>query len=102
MLAHEQKVLAVDPKYNGLGIGSQLLAWGTTQAERDGVPCWLEATDEVRPSTPRFPTSLAPIGHLADVGTGVRANRVGCCMIGEGGRSSRGVRWTMMRSRAAS
>lgn len=40
------QLLGVDPGAQGCGIGSALLAAVLTQADRDGVPAYLEATSE--------------------------------------------------------
>ncbi|KAI1254469.1 hypothetical protein MGN70_003873 [Eutypa lata] len=35
----------VDPAYQGQGVGSLLLRWGTAQADRAGVFCWVHASE---------------------------------------------------------
>lgn len=42
-------VLAVDPKYQGQGIGKALLQWGLDEADRLGLITFLESTREGRP-----------------------------------------------------
>jgi GNAT superfamily N-acetyltransferase len=42
-------VLAVDPSYQGQGIGKALLQWGLDEADRLGLITFLEATREGRP-----------------------------------------------------
>lgn len=39
-------VIAVDPKYQGRGIGTMLTRWGVDIAEQLQVPVYLEATDK--------------------------------------------------------
>jgi GNAT superfamily N-acetyltransferase len=58
-----QSYLYVDPEFKGQGIGSKLLAFGTDQADEQGVPCWLESSVVVsrvcsRAPTPSFPCCL--------------------------------------------
>lgn len=36
--------LAIDPTYQGKGIGKMLMQWGCEQSDRDGLPLYLEAT----------------------------------------------------------
>jgi GNAT superfamily N-acetyltransferase len=36
--------LAVDPDFAGRGIASRLVKWGTSKADRDGVPSYLESS----------------------------------------------------------
>jgi predicted N-acetyltransferase YhbS len=36
--------LAVDPDFKGRGIASRLVKWGTDQADRDGLPTYVEST----------------------------------------------------------
>ncbi|KAI1503749.1 acyl-CoA N-acyltransferase [Biscogniauxia marginata] len=38
-------IVSVDPRYHGVGIGSQLVKWGTDQADRAGVFCWVHSSD---------------------------------------------------------
>ncbi|KAH7156575.1 hypothetical protein EDB81DRAFT_787427 [Dactylonectria macrodidyma] len=40
--------VSVDAKYEGLGIGSQLIRWGTEQADRHGVFCWVHSSEAGR------------------------------------------------------
>ncbi|KAL7412665.1 hypothetical protein BDY24DRAFT_392295 [Mrakia frigida] len=42
-------IVVIDPTLHGLGIGSKLLDWGLEQAKKDGVPCFLEASESGRP-----------------------------------------------------
>lgn len=37
--------ISVDPAYQGQGLGSQLIRWGTEQADRLGVFCWVHASE---------------------------------------------------------
>lgn len=39
-------VIAVNPKYQGKGIGTRLTQWGVDVAEQLNVPVYLEATDK--------------------------------------------------------
>ncbi|KAK2594702.1 hypothetical protein QQS21_007612 [Conoideocrella luteorostrata] len=42
------KLLHTDPKHQRRGAGSMLLKWGTSEADRLGLPCYLESSDEGR------------------------------------------------------
>jgi len=63
-------ILAVDPRYQGQGIGKALLQWGLDEADRLGMITFLEATNEGKPLYEKFgfePTisetlELAPFG----------------------------------------
>lgn len=37
-------ILVVDPNVQRSGAGSALLRWGSTQADKHGLDCYLEAT----------------------------------------------------------
>ncbi len=37
-------ILVVDPDYQRMGVGKKLLDWGLSQADRDGIPVWIDAT----------------------------------------------------------
>lgn len=37
--------IAVDPQYDGQGVGSQLLKWGTTEADRTGAFSWVHSSE---------------------------------------------------------
>lgn len=37
--------IAVSPPYQARGIGSALIRWGTRRADRDGVFCWVHASE---------------------------------------------------------
>jgi GNAT superfamily N-acetyltransferase len=37
--------LFTTPSYRHKGIGSQLVRWGTQEADHQGLECWTEATD---------------------------------------------------------
>ncbi|ETS86910.1 hypothetical protein PFICI_00738 [Pestalotiopsis fici W106-1] len=37
--------ISVDPRYEGLGVGSQLLRWGTEQADRLGAFSWVHSSE---------------------------------------------------------
>ena len=37
--------LSVAPEYHGLGVGIALMRWGTTNADADGVFCWVHSSD---------------------------------------------------------
>lgn len=40
--------LATDPNYQRRGIGSKLVQWGLDQADAEGLPCWIHASDAGR------------------------------------------------------
>ncbi|KAH7155778.1 putative GNAT family acetyltransferase [Dactylonectria estremocensis] len=40
--------VSVDAKYEGQGIGSQLIRWGTEHADRHGVFCWVHSSEAGR------------------------------------------------------
>ena len=37
-------LLATSPRHQRLGAGTALIRWGTERADREGLPCWLEAS----------------------------------------------------------
>jgi GNAT superfamily N-acetyltransferase len=37
-------MMSVAPAYQGLGVGSALLKWGTEKADADGVFCWVSSS----------------------------------------------------------
>ncbi|TFK50450.1 acyl-CoA N-acyltransferase [Heliocybe sulcata] len=39
---------SVHPAYQGRGIGSALIGWGTSKADQDGVFCWVHASEAGR------------------------------------------------------
>lgn len=41
--------MATDPAYQGKGAGSQLIRWGTKQADEQNVEAYLEASPEAVP-----------------------------------------------------
>jgi ribosomal protein S18 acetylase RimI-like enzyme len=41
--------VATDPKYQGKGAGSQLMRWGLSQADEQGVEAFLEASPDAVP-----------------------------------------------------
>lgn len=38
-------ILATDPVFQGMGVGSALLSWGEALARKDGLNIYLDATD---------------------------------------------------------
>ncbi|KAH6679671.1 acyl-CoA N-acyltransferase [Halenospora varia] len=40
------EILASLPEYQGRGLGKQLLKWGTDRADREGVECYLDASEK--------------------------------------------------------
>ncbi|KZT25884.1 acyl-CoA N-acyltransferase [Neolentinus lepideus HHB14362 ss-1] len=42
--------ISVHPAYQGRGIGSALIRWGTSKADEDGVFCWVHASEAGRPA----------------------------------------------------
>ncbi|KAF2198015.1 acyl-CoA N-acyltransferase [Delitschia confertaspora ATCC 74209] len=42
-------ILVTDPKHHRRGAGGMLLRWGIEQADRDGLPSYLEASEDGRP-----------------------------------------------------
>jgi GNAT superfamily N-acetyltransferase len=37
--------IAVYPVYQRLGVGTALVRWGTKRADKEGIPCWLHASE---------------------------------------------------------
>lgn len=48
------RMLCCTPARGRLGAGSALLRWGLEIADREGLPCWLEATPQGYPLYKRF------------------------------------------------
>jgi GNAT superfamily N-acetyltransferase len=39
-------ILAVSPHYQRCGIGARLLEWGLQRCDKEGLECWIDATDK--------------------------------------------------------
>jgi GNAT superfamily N-acetyltransferase len=42
-------ILAVDPKFQRMGVGRKLLEWGLEKADKEGLECWIEASPAGKP-----------------------------------------------------
>jgi GNAT superfamily N-acetyltransferase len=42
-------LLAVDPKWQRMGVGRRLLEWGLEKADKEGLECWIEASPAGKP-----------------------------------------------------
>jgi predicted acetyltransferase len=48
------KLLHTDPQHQRRGAASMLLKWGTDEADRLGIPSYLESSEEGRPLYEKF------------------------------------------------
>ncbi|CZR52652.1 uncharacterized protein PAC_02529 [Phialocephala subalpina] len=47
-------MLGTLPEYRRLGVASMLIGWATEQADRDGLECFVDASDKGRPAYEKF------------------------------------------------
>ena len=40
------RTLVIAPQYQGMGLGRQMIEWGTSRAEKDGVFAWVHSSDQ--------------------------------------------------------
>ena len=67
-------LLAVDPSCQGKGVGATLLQSGLAWADRDGVPCYLETTNEhVLPFYGKFGFKTVAQGNVLNGGPAIWA-----------------------------
>jgi GNAT superfamily N-acetyltransferase len=64
--------LAVEPSEQGRGIASALLAPGLARADADGLPCYLETTNEANlPFYEKYGFEVSAHAHMAGGGPGI-------------------------------
>jgi GNAT superfamily N-acetyltransferase len=55
-------MLGTLPEYRRLGVASMVVEWGVELADRDGLECFVGASDQGKHDTPSL--VFCPVGHL--------------------------------------